>query len=99
MSVSFEDTIRQIVREEIAAALEQVKLQQTTSVPNDLPPALTVHQAAEVLNIGINKMYDLTRRKGFPAIRDGWKIRIPRDALFRWMEQEAFQNTGEAASR
>jgi len=65
----------------------------------DLPTALTVQQAAKVMQIGVTKTYDLTRRKGFPAIRDGWKIRIPTHALFKWMEEEAFRNDGTPAVR
>lgn len=60
---------------------------------------LNVREAAQVVGVGINKRYDMTRRKGFPAIRDGWKIIIPRDALIKWLNEEAFRNDGEAASR
>lgn len=96
--MSFEETIRQIVREEIRAALEAIPTQ-TPSDYSNYPPSLKVEDVAKIMSIGINKAYDLTRRPGFPAVRDGWKIRIPRDAFFRWFEQRALENTGEAASR
>lgn len=62
---------------------------------HELPVVLTVPEAAKVLRVSRNKMYDMTRRKGFPAIRDGHRILIPRDALFQWLTDEAFKNTGE----
>lgn len=96
--MSFEETLRQIVREEILAAVEKLQTQQQVADP-DLPPVLTVEQAAKAMQIGVNKMYDLTRRKGFPAVRDGWKIRISRDGMFRWFEQEALANSGQASQR
>lgn len=90
-----EDDLRRIIREELTTLLGAMERQ---SKQDDLPSTLTVEQAAKVLRVGKNKMYDLTRRPGFPAIRDGWRILIPRDALFRWLEEEAFRNTGEAAT-
>ncbi|KPV42070.1 hypothetical protein AN477_19685 [Alicyclobacillus ferrooxydans] len=74
-------------------------LPRPVNVDSTVPAQLTVREAAKVIGLGKNKMYELTRRKGFPCIRDGWKIIIPRDALFRWLEEEAFRNTGEATQR
>lgn len=82
-----EDRFREIVREELSAALE-------SSRPPTETKALTVKEAADFLGIGVNKCYDLTRRRGFPALREGNRIMIPRDGLRRWLEQEALLNPG-----
>lgn len=89
-----EETIRQIVREELERALSAVSTRTASPDTGALPLTLSVEQAAEVLGVSRNKCYDLTRRRGFPATRDGNRIMIPRDALLRWLEQEAFANPG-----
>jgi excisionase family DNA binding protein len=63
--------------------------------PAPLKAALTVQEAAELLGVSRGKAYEMTRRPGFPCIRDGRRIIIPRDALLRWMDEEARRNTGE----
>ena len=52
------------------------------------PMALTVKQAAELLQISTDLMYDLANRRDFPAIRIGRTIRIDRDKLHQWMDRE-----------
>lgn len=56
---------------------------------NKLPPVLTVLEAAQVLRIGKNRTYELCHEKKIPHVKIGHSIRIPRDALLRWMEEEA----------
>lgn len=53
----------------------------------ELPPVLTVPEVARLLRIGRAAAYELANRKDFPTIRVGRTIRIPREALFRWMEK------------
>lgn len=55
----------------------------------DYPLALTVDEAAEIMRVSLRKAYDMTRRIDFPAIRDGKRIIIPRDAFFRWFNELA----------
>lgn len=45
----------------------------------------TVAEMAQVLNIGRNKAYELVKTEGFPAIYIGSTIRIPIEALNRWL--------------
>lgn len=45
----------------------------------------TVTEMAQVLNIGRNKAYELVKTEGFPAIYIGSTIRIPVEALNRWL--------------
>lgn len=88
-----EEHIRKVIREELLAFTGRIATYDGES-RSDFPVTLTVKEAAKVLRMGVTKTYNLTRRKGFPAIRDGWKIRIPRDELFRWANQQAMQNPG-----
>lgn len=41
----------------------------------------TVKEMAKKLGIGVSKGYELTRQKGFPALRAGKRIIIPVQAL------------------
>lgn len=59
---------------------------------DDLPPLLTVEQAAKVLQIGRSKAYELTveyersgGRSGLPFIWVGNQKRIPRDELVAYV--------------
>lgn len=51
----------------------------------DLPLALTVEQAANLLNISRNLAYDLVRQGVIPSLRLGRIIRISRSRLEEWM--------------
>jgi excisionase family DNA binding protein len=55
---------------------------------SDLPLLLTVRDLAALLNIGRNNAYEMCHRPGFPAIRLGKQVRIPRDALMRWLDAQ-----------
>ena len=60
---------------------------------DDLPPFMTVEQAAKVLQFGRSKTYDLTAewertsgRSGLPFVKFGSQKRVPRAALVRLIE-------------
>ena len=53
----------------------------------DFPLALTVEQAAKMLNISRNLAYDLVRQGVIPSLRLGRIIRISRSRLEEWMAQ------------
>jgi excisionase family DNA binding protein len=56
---------------------------------DDLPPLLTVEQAAKVLQIGRSKAYELTGgASGLPFVWIGNQKRIPRDALAAFIERQ-----------
>jgi hypothetical protein len=55
----------------------------------DYPLALTAKHVAEIMGVCVPKAYDITKRPDFPAIRDGYRIIIPRDAFFRWFNEAA----------
>ncbi len=54
---------------------------------DNLPLVLTVEEAAQVIGVGCRAIYDLARttRQGFPVVRLGKSIRIPRDAFRQWL--------------
>lgn len=47
----------------------------------------TVPEMAKALNIGKNKAYELVKTDGFPAIYIGSTIRIPIEALHKWLNE------------
>lgn len=62
---------------------------------DDLPPLMTVEQAAKVLQIGRSKAYELTveyeRSGAVSGLPFGWignQKRIPRDALVEFIERQ-----------
>ena len=50
---------------------------------------LTVADAAEILGINKNKMYELVKTPGFPVLYIGKCIRIPHDALMTWIYEQS----------
>lgn len=55
----------------------------------DYPLVLKMSEVAQILRVNTHKAYDIARRPDFPAIRDGNRIIVPRDAFFNWLEREA----------
>ena len=60
---------------------------------DELPPFLTVEQAAKVLQLGRSKTYELTvewersaGRTGLPFVWFGHQKRVPRAALIKFIE-------------
>lgn len=60
----------------------------------EAPDILTVKEAAKILRVGKNQMYEMCRIEGFPKIILGCKrgIRIPKEALRNWVEARAANN-------
>lgn len=53
-----------------------------------LPALLSVRQFQELTGFGRVRCYELCNSKNFPALRIGRTIRINRDGLRRWIEQQ-----------
>ena len=51
------------------------------TLDDDLPPILTVDQAADVLGISRGLAFAAVRKGGIPSIRIGRRILVPRDRL------------------
>jgi excisionase family DNA binding protein len=47
---------------------------------------LTPRQAAAYCGFGINYTYKLLRAGKMPSIREGFRFKIPRNALQRWLD-------------
>ena len=58
---------------------------------DDLPLTLTVMEVAEALRISRAGAYDLVRAEGFPALKIGSRIVIPKEKFIQWMDE----NTGK----
>lgn len=58
---------------------------------DDLPLFLNAETAAALLGVSISSMYELLHEKGFPVLRIGSRLVIPKDKLRAWVEQ----NTGK----
>lgn len=55
----------------------------TTLDFDDLPPTLSVEQAADLVGVGRNAAYRAAHRGDLPAFRVGRKLRIPTAGLLR----------------
>ena len=55
---------------------------------DELPLTLTVPEVGEVLAISRAKAYDLARSEGFPSMRIGTRILVPRDKLILWIDEQ-----------
>ena len=53
----------------------------------DLPLMLSVPEVATALGISRAGAYELARSEGFPALRIGTRIVIPKDKLQEWVDK------------
>ena len=54
----------------------------------DLPLMLSVPEMAAALGISRAGAYELARSEGFPALRIGSRIVIPKDKLQEWVDKQ-----------
>lgn len=57
----------------------------------DLPFTLTGGDVAAALNISRAGAYNLMKKGGFPALKIGKRVVVPKGSFLRWMEE----NTGK----
>lgn len=57
---------------------------------DELPLMLSVREIAKVLGISKTSAYDLVRSKGFPVLKIGSRLVVPKEKFREWVEQ----NTG-----
>ena len=62
-----------------------IELSAVTNISN-LPLALTVLEAGQVLRVGRSVTYELVRAGQLRSVRIGRSIRIPRDALVEYLQ-------------
>ncbi len=53
---------------------------------DDLPLMLSAPEVAEVLGISRAGAYDLVRSAGFPHIKLGNRILVPKDKFIKWID-------------
>lgn len=54
---------------------------------NDLPLFLNANQVAKVLGVSPSSAYELMHETGFPVLKVGSRMVVPKDAFIRWVEQ------------
>lgn len=54
---------------------------------DELPLFLNAETTAKLLGISISGMYELMHEKGFPVLKIGSRLIVPRDKLLAWVEQ------------
>ena len=59
---------------------------------HDLPLTLTVQKVGEALGISRAAAYELVRSKGFPHMRIGTRILVPKDKFIQWIEDQTEMN-------
>ena len=55
---------------------------------HDLPLTLTALEVGETLGISRAAAYELVRSKGFPHMRIGTRILVPKDNFIQWIEDQ-----------
>ena len=53
---------------------------------DELPLFLNANTVAQVLGISISSTYELMHETGFPALRIGNRIVVPKEKFRRWVE-------------
>ena len=59
---------------------------------DDLPLTLTTQEVGEVLGISRAAAYELVRSNGFPRIRIGTRILVPKDKFILWIDEQTEVN-------
>ena len=55
---------------------------------DELPLFLNAEMVAKVLGISISSAYELMHETGFPALRIGNRIVVPKEKFHRWVETQ-----------
>ena len=59
---------------------------------SDLPLTLTVPEVGEVLGISRAAAYELARSRGFPSLKIGTRILVPKDKFIKWIDEQTEEN-------
>ena len=54
---------------------------------DELPLFLQADLISDVLGISISSAYELMHEKGFPALRIGNRIDVPREKFIQWVDE------------
>lgn len=61
---------------------------------DELPAMLTAAELAGALGISRAGAYALIHRKGFPTLRIGKRLMVPKDKLVAWIDQNTGRDEG-----
>ena len=56
---------------------------------NELPLFLNARMVADVLGVSASSGYELMREQGFPALKVGSRIVVPKDKFIAWVARES----------
>ena len=65
-----------------------MKQSQCTSY-EDLPLFLNAHLLSEVLGVSISTAYELLNDPGFPTLRVGSRMVVPKEKFIQWAEERS----------
>ena len=60
----------------------------TYKIYDQLPLFLNAEMVAQVLGVSISSAYELMHEMGFPALRIGNRIVVPKEKFRRWVETQ-----------
>ena len=66
----------------------RTKHKETVCSYDQLPVALNADQVAAVLGISRAGAYNLMRSEGFPTLRIGSRMVVPKDKLLAWLDKQ-----------
>ena len=55
---------------------------------DQLPLFLNANTVAQVLGVSISSAYELMHERGFPALRVGNRIIVPKETFCQWVEEQ-----------
>ncbi len=55
---------------------------------DQLPITLGAADVAQVLGVSLSNAYNLMHTKGFPTLKIGSRMVVPKDKLLAWMDQQ-----------
>jgi excisionase family DNA binding protein len=61
----------------------------------ELPLVMRVEDVQRALSISRLKAYELVHQQGFPTLRIGRAIRVPRTLFLRWVEESCAEGRNE----
>ena len=66
----------------------KIKMKESYKSFDELPMMLSVSQVAKVLGISRTRSYELVNEKGFPKIKIGTRIVVPKDEFKLWIQKQ-----------
>ena len=63
--------------------------QSTYQSYDDLPLFLNVNLVAQVLGVSISTAYEVMHGPGFPVLRVGSRMVVPKEKFIQWAEEQA----------